>query len=106
MTKIPKVRRLRRHEASRYLNDAWGIRRTPKTLAKLAVVGGGPAFRKDGRFPLYEPDSLDEWACEQLSESVRSTAELRVNAQALRRRWPKCGVVAPDQNIAGCLQPP
>ena len=81
MAETPRVRRVRRHKASRYLNDAWGISRTPKTLAKLAVVGGGPAFRKDGRFPLYETDALDAWAREQLSEPVRSTAELRVNAQ-------------------------
>ena len=81
MIKIPKVRRLRRVEASLYLNGTWGISRTPKTLAKLAVVGGGPAFRKDGRFPLYEIDALDEFAREQLTESVRSTAELRMNSR-------------------------
>ena len=78
MTDAPKIRRLRRVDASVYLWDNWGISRTPKTLAKLAVVGGGPAFRKDGRFPLYEIESLDEWASEQLTESVRSTAELRM----------------------------
>jgi len=80
MTDIQKVRRLRRDEASRYLNDGWGISRTQKTLAKLAVTGGGPAFRKDGRFPLYETDALDEWARAQLSEQVYSTAELRMAA--------------------------
>ena len=78
MTDAPKTRRLGRADASLYLRNTWGISRTPKTLAKLAVVGGGPAFRKDGRFPLYEIESLDEWAREQLTESVRSTAELRV----------------------------
>ncbi len=77
MPDAPKIRRLRRVDASEYLWDNWGISRTPKTLAKLAVVGGGPAFRKDGRFPLYETDALDEWAREQLTDSVRSTAELR-----------------------------
>ena len=77
MTDVPKVRRLRRIEASEYLKMEWGMSRTSKTLAKLAVVGGGPAFRKDGRLVLYEIDALDEWAREQLTESVRSTAELR-----------------------------
>ena len=81
MADAPKVQRLRRVDASRYLRDTWGMSRTPKTLAKLAVIGGGPAFRKDGRFPLYESDALDEWAREQLSEPVRSTAELRVIAR-------------------------
>ena len=80
MIEPPKVRRLRRDEASRYLNDAWGISRTPKTLAKLAVVGGGPMFRMDGRFPLYETAALDAWARERLSEPKRSTAELQATA--------------------------
>ena len=81
MTEATKIRRMRRVEAARYLMITWGISRTPKTLAKLAVVGGGPAFRKDGRFPLYETDALDAWAREQLSEPVRSTAELRMNSR-------------------------
>ena len=49
-----------------------------KTLAKLAVVGGGPAYRKAGKFPLYEPDDLDEWALAKLSAKVRSSSELRL----------------------------
>ena len=77
MTIVLKTRRLRRDEASNYLKDIWGISRTTKTLAKLAVIGGGPVFRKDGRFPLYEEDDLDDWARSQLSAPVRSTAELR-----------------------------
>ncbi len=73
---IEKIRRLRRNEASAYLLDEWGISRTPKTLAKLATIGGGPPFEKDGRFPLYTPLLLDTWARSQLSPLVRSTAEL------------------------------
>ena len=80
MTETPKIRRLRRADASHYLKDAWGIARSPKTLAKLAVIGGGPSFRKDGRIPLYETAALDEWARAQLSQSVYSTAELRANS--------------------------
>ena len=82
MTEVLKIRRLRREAASRYLDDTWGIGRTPNTLAKLAVIGGGPMFRKDGRFPLYEADDLDDWARHQLSPPVRSTAELRLTARA------------------------
>ena len=73
---IEKTRRLRRNEASAYLRDEWGISRTPKTLAKLATIGGGPPFEKDGRFPLYTPPMLDIWARSQLSPLVHSTAEL------------------------------
>ncbi len=78
MTEATKIRRMRRVDAAIYLANTWGISRTAKTLAKLAVVGGGPAFRKDGRFPLYEADALDSWAREQLSASVKSTSELRL----------------------------
>ena len=72
------ARRLRRAAASQYLLEKWGISRTPKTLAKLAVTGGGPIFEKDGRFPLYLPEYLDEFARAQLSPPVSSTAELAV----------------------------
>lgn len=75
---VNKNRRLRRKNASKYLLDMWGISRTAKTLAKLAVTGGGPSFQKDGRFPLYLEAELDAWAERQLSPLVSSTSELRV----------------------------
>lgn len=75
-TKSTKVRRLRRNEASKYLMEVWGISRTPKTLAKMAVTGGGPEFEKDGRFPLYTPSGLDKYAESVLSPVVHSTSEL------------------------------
>ena len=73
-----KSRRLRRKEASLYLLEGWGISRTPKTLAKLAVTGGGPVFEKDGRIPLYMGQSLDDWARAQLTPPVSSTSELKL----------------------------
>lgn len=76
MTDLIKVRHIRRDEASKYLKETWGISRTPKTLAKLAVTGGGPAYQKDGRFPLYTIASLDAWVKSHLSPSVTSSAEL------------------------------
>ena len=77
-----KVRRLNRREASQYLLDMWGMSRTPKTLAKLAVTGGGPQFQKDGRIPLYTEPWLDEFARKQLSPPVFSTSELKTMAAA------------------------
>ena len=70
------ARRLRRAAASQYLLETWGISRTPNTLAKLAVTGGGPVFEKDGRIPLYTEPALDDWVRAQLSPPVSSTAEL------------------------------
>lgn len=66
--------RLRRAEASAYLKDKWGISRTPGTLAKLAVIGGSPAFQYDGRIPLYPVEELDAWAQSQLSALKTSTS--------------------------------
>jgi len=59
------------------LRQRWGIERAPGTLAKLAVVGGGPRFRKAGRVPLYAPVDLDAWARELLGEPVATTIELK-----------------------------
>ncbi len=70
-------RRLRRSEAATYLLETHGIRRAVGTLAKLAVIGGGPRFRVAGRTPLYEPPDLDAWADSILSPTVSSTSELR-----------------------------
>ena len=67
----------RRAAASAYLRERWGVERAPGTLAKLAVVGGGPRFRKAGRIPLYAPADLDAWASGLLGEAVASTSELR-----------------------------
>jgi hypothetical protein len=65
---------LRRAAAAQYVRDHWGQPCSAKWLAKLAVVGGGPIYRKAGRFPLYAPDDLDRWAQERLSAPRRSTS--------------------------------
>lgn len=69
------VRRYRRKDASAYLRDQWGISRTPKTLSKLAVIGGGPKYQLAGRFPLYPKDELDSWAAALLSPLKSSTSD-------------------------------
>jgi hypothetical protein len=67
---------LRRKEASEYLQNRWGIRCAPGYLAKLAVTGGGPPFRKRNRDPLYAPSDLDAWVESKIGPLVSSTAEL------------------------------
>ena len=72
-----KRERLRRRDAAaEYIQSEWSIPCKPKTLAKLAVIGGGPVFRKAGRTPLYPEDALDDWAKSKLGPRVRSTSEL------------------------------
>jgi hypothetical protein len=66
---------LRRDQAADYLQQRYGAY-TSETLAKLACVGGGPKFRKMGRFPVYTRVDLDDWALARMSAPVSSTSEL------------------------------
>ena len=70
-------RLLRRVQAANYLRERWNIPHSVGTLAKLAVTGDGPEYRKSGRTPLYPQDALDSYAQARLSRRVRSTAQLR-----------------------------
>ena len=69
-------RLFRRTEAADFVTESFGIPCSPKTLAKLAVLGGGPVFRKAGRFPLYAAGDLHAWAKGKLGPPVKSTSEL------------------------------
>jgi len=74
---ITKTRRLSRRDSCVYLEEEWGVIRTPGTLANQAVSGEGPEFQKDGERVTHTLEALDEYAAKQLSQPVKSTAELR-----------------------------
>jgi len=65
---------LRRADAARYVRERWGAPCSASWLAKLAVVGGGPQFRKIGRFPVYTRTDLDAWIQAKISAPRRSTS--------------------------------
>lgn len=67
--------RMRRSVASEYLREVHGVQLSPATLAKLAVIGGGPAFRRDGRFPNYDQPVLDTYAEARLGPLRTSTSD-------------------------------
>ena len=69
-----------RTDAARYVRETWGLPCSPRWLAKLAVVGGGPVFRKAGKTPLYTPSDLDAWAQSRISGPRHSTSDLEVRA--------------------------
>lgn len=46
------------------------------TLNKMAIVGGGPPFRKFSRSRIYADEDLVAWVEARMSAKVRSTAEL------------------------------
>jgi hypothetical protein len=72
----PRLSPVRAEGASHYLKARWGIDIKASTLGKLRCIGGGPAFRRAGRWPIYDVSDLDAWAQARLSEKVKSTSEL------------------------------
>jgi hypothetical protein len=74
------VQYLRRKEAAAYLNEKYKLPCSEQTLARLAVKGNGPLFQLAGRFPIYKPADLDEYATSRLSKPVRSNAEARAKS--------------------------
>lgn len=73
---------LRRKEASAYLRENFGLERAPSTLAKLAVIGGGPPFRLLNRVPLYTPADLDRWVASKLGPRQQSTSDRTRQAES------------------------
>ena len=75
-------RRLDRKHAAQFLTER-GYRTAPATLAKLACIGGGPAFESFGRRPLYRESDLLAWAQARTTGPRHSTSDPRT---ALSRR--------------------
>lgn len=65
---------LRRADSAVYIRDTWGLPCSTRWLAKLAVVGGGPIYRKAGRTPIYAPADLDTWAQSRIGAPRKSTS--------------------------------
>jgi len=66
--------RFSRTQASEYLSEKHGVKRAPGTLAKLAVVGGGPKFRKVGtRQVCYDRADLDHWVRQLIGKPFANT---------------------------------
>src|SRR5580692_7310136 len=78
-------RLLRRAEAAKHIQNKWGYPCSPRTLAKYAVVGGGPAFRRAGRFPMYSDMDLDNWIISRLGPRITSTSGHPASRSPLKR---------------------
>lgn len=70
-----------REEAAKYINSQ-GLPITKLFLAKLATVGGGPEFRRFGRYTVYERVALDKWIETRLSAPMTSTSAVAPNIAA------------------------
>jgi hypothetical protein len=69
---------LDRRDASAYLLEQWGLKRSVSYLNQMAAKGSGPKFHKAGRAPLYAPADLDDWAKETIGPAVFSNIEHRL----------------------------
>jgi hypothetical protein len=65
---------LRREAAAAALTEI-SLTTSPKTLSTLATRGGGPQFRKYGRYPVYRWGDCLDWAHSRLSAPMHSTSE-------------------------------
>jgi hypothetical protein len=58
-----------RAEAASYVTQKYGFPCSKQTLAKLAVKGQGPEFKRaNGRFAVYPVAGLDAWAATRIAE--------------------------------------
>ena len=64
----------RRGKLVEKLNEA-GFPITKATLETMACRGGGPPFRKFGRYPLYRFSEALAWANARMGESRSSTSD-------------------------------
>lgn len=65
---------LRRRYAAEYLLEKYGFG-AERTLAKGAVTGDTPEYRKAGRIVLYTREALDRWALSKISEPLASSSD-------------------------------
>jgi hypothetical protein len=73
----PQPRYLSRAEAAFYVTQKYGFPCSKQTLAKLAVKGQGPEFKRaNGRFAVYPVAGLDAWAATRIADAIPSSTEL------------------------------
>lgn len=80
MTTTTQTRLLTQEEAAGVLTRH-GFTTTAATLATKRVRGGGPQFRRYGRYVRYAEADLMTWAEAQISPPYSSTAEEHVTAR-------------------------
>jgi len=75
MTDDQNERAAQARKGSPFLNTAQAahyVGLSARTLEKMRVVGGGPRFRKHGRYVRYHIDDLDDWSA---ARARRSTSD-------------------------------
>jgi hypothetical protein len=67
-------RPLRNDEASFYLTHGCGDPISAGELANRRVIGGGPAFHRAGRWPVYTIAALDKYAEKRRGPELKTTS--------------------------------
>jgi len=75
MTSAIAEKYYRRAEAAQFLRERFAIPSSSQQLAKLAVIGGGPAYHKFSRYPIYREVDLVDWVNAKLGKSRHSTSD-------------------------------
>jgi hypothetical protein len=71
---MDNVEFMRRRDAAEYLLGKYGFG-AERTLAKGAVTGDSPIFRKAGRVVLYRREDLDDWALSKIGAPQKSSSD-------------------------------
>jgi len=79
MTQTKNIQLLPRAKVSEFIESEFGISVSPKTLSKLATIGGGPVYRKFGNRAFYEKHALRDWVHQKLSAPKKSSSNLEVD---------------------------
>ena len=58
---------LTRTEQAAYLKEKYNLKVSPKTLQKLATIGGGPEYDLFGNKAVSTPEKMDAWVQQKLS---------------------------------------
>ena len=66
---------IRRRAAAEYIRTKFGVPCAPSTLAKLAVIGGGPRYTRFSRYPMYSASDLDAWVQSRLRGDYELTSD-------------------------------
>ena len=63
---------------------------SPRTLEKMRVLGGGPRYRKHGRYVRYHIDDLNAWSSSRTHDSTSDgAAAMPLIVRRGRRRRPR-----------------
>ncbi|MBL8419313.1 MAG: hypothetical protein JNK92_01640 [Dechloromonas sp.] len=81
-----KNRFLTRAEAAQYLTEQLGLPTAKTTLQKWVTNGGGPVYRRFGKYAVYAVPDLDTWADGKLTtpRCSSSTGAIKVLIEAAK----------------------